>query len=128
MNLLLVSIGGALGAVSRYLIGLMMQKRFPAPIIPVAMLSVNVMGSFGLGLFLGIIYGAIPVNAMQDSIYLVIGVGFFGAFTTFSTFSIETVQLFRELAYKKALLYITITIAGSLLLFISGLWIGSVGR
>ncbi|MGD7044715.1 fluoride efflux transporter CrcB [Jeotgalibacillus proteolyticus] len=125
MNLLLVSVGGALGAVCRYLMGIMLQNKFPSPIIPTAMLSVNLLGSFGLGLFSGMFYGSIPAQPIQDPIYLLIGIGFFGAFTTFSTFSVEAVQLLRDFTYTKALVYISLTIAGSVLMFMLGLWIGS---
>jgi hypothetical protein len=60
MNLLLVGVGGALGAICRYLLGLAIMSRFPKPPFPIAMLIVNVLGSLGLGLFYGSYYGAIP--------------------------------------------------------------------
>ncbi|MDG5471980.1 fluoride efflux transporter CrcB [Jeotgalibacillus sp. ET6] len=125
MNLVLVSIGGGLGAVCRYLMGILLQEKFPSTVIPTAMLSVNLLGSFGLGLFLGFFYGSIPAQPIQDPIYLLFGVGFFGAFTTFSTFSVEAVQLLREHSYTRALVYISLTIAGSVFIFLLGLWIGS---
>lgn len=77
----LVAVGGALGAVGRYAVGeLLASRRFPW-----ATLSVNVLGSFVLGV---ILFG--PVDG---DLTLLVGVGFCGAFTTFSSFSFQTVDL-----------------------------------
>lgn len=120
MNLLLVGIGGATGAVARYLIGAAIMKRNPHPPIPVAMLIVNMIGSFGLGLFFAVLYGQIPLASYDAPFFLLIGIGFFGAFTTFSTFSVEAIQLVEMNLYKKAILYVSFSIVGSLVLFIVG--------
>jgi len=123
MNLLLVCLGGSIGAVCRYLMGLSIQKRFPHPAIPIAMLSVNLLGSLGLGLFLGIVYDRIPLNAYHDPLYLYAGIGFFGAFTTFSTFSIETITLVQQKKLKQACAYFSISILGSIGMFLVGFWV-----
>ena len=83
---LLVGIGGSLGAVSRYLVGTLVQpanERFPFDT-----LTVNVIGSFVLALitFLG----------AGSELVLVIGVGACGAFTTFSSFSVDTLRLWED--------------------------------
>ncbi|GGD02523.1 putative fluoride ion transporter CrcB 1 [Thalassobacillus devorans] len=126
MNMFAVAIGGAFGAVARYLFGLLIMNRFPHPRVPVAMLFVNVLGSFGLGLFFGLIYGEIPEYVYDDTWFLVAGIGFFGAFTTFSTFSVETVELVRKGSYKKVWIYVSLSLLGSLLTFITGLHIGEL--
>src|SRR5690606_22209769 len=115
LNMVFLVAGGALGAMGRYLIGLGIMKRFPSPRIPVAMLTVNIIGSAGLGLFLGHYFRGIPANAYHDALFLFLGTGFFGAFTTYSTFSVETIQLLQEREYKKAFTYITCSLAGSIL-------------
>ncbi len=122
--MLAVAIGGAFGAVARYLLGLLIMKRIPNPPFPVAMLLVNVIGSFGLGLFFGLVYGEIPADAYDDTWFLVTGIGFFGAFTTFSTFSVEIVDLITKSYDNKALIYVVITVTGSLLLFFTGVVLG----
>lgn len=124
MNTLLVCIGGAIGAVLRYLVGLSLMKKFPHPTIPVAMLVVNVIGSFGLGLFFGLAYKEIPVGPSNDPLYLLIGIGFFGAFTTFSTFSIETIQLIKSSQWKKGSVYLVLSIFASIVMFLIGVAIG----
>ncbi|MBU9712307.1 fluoride efflux transporter CrcB [Evansella tamaricis] len=120
MNVLLVGLGGAVGAVARYLLGVGIMKKFPHPPIPIAMLVVNVTGSFGLGIFFAIAYGVIPLASYDAPLFLLIGIGFFGAFTTFSTFSIETIQLINEKLIKKAILYFCLSIFGSIVTFLMG--------
>ncbi|MDQ0339727.1 CrcB protein [Caldalkalibacillus uzonensis] len=120
MNLLLLTLGGAFGAVSRYMVGIVIMRAFPNPPIPVAMVSVNFLGSLGLGCFLGLYFGSIPFDAYAYPLFLLLGVGFFGAFTTFSTFSVEAVQLIRDKQPAKALLYISASILGSIALFLLG--------
>ncbi|PPA70788.1 fluoride efflux transporter CrcB [Jeotgalibacillus proteolyticus] len=124
MNLLWLSIGGAIGAVSRYLIGQAIQNKFPSPSLPFAMIIVNLLGSFGLGLFFSLLYGRLPLNAYEDPLYLFAGIGFFGAFTTFSTFSVEMVQLLRNRSYKKGAVYFFLSILGSIMVFLFGFWGG----
>jgi CrcB protein len=81
-------IAGAFGAVSRYVVDDLVKSRFPGP-FPWGTFVINVTGSFVLGVVTGLaLYhglGPIPKTA--------IGVGFCGAYTTFSTFSYETVHL-----------------------------------
>ncbi|WP_059106101.1 fluoride efflux transporter CrcB [Shouchella shacheensis] len=124
MNILLLSIGGGVGAICRYLLGLAMMKKYPHPPIPIAMLFVNVTGSFGLGLFFGAYFGLIPAHVSDDRWFLGLGVGFFGAFTTFSTFSMEAMHLLRERQNKEAFIYITGSLIGSLIAFAFGYFLG----
>ncbi|MEB1808560.1 MAG: fluoride efflux transporter CrcB [Bacillaceae bacterium] len=127
MNVLILGLGGALGAVSRYLLGLAIMKRKPHPPIPVAMLTVNLLGSFGLGLFFAMAYGMIPLSAAyEEPLFLFLAIGFFGAFTTFSTFSMETIELVRNKHMKKAMVYFSLSIGGSIVAFIIGLSIGQL--
>ncbi len=84
MEAILIGIGGAFGAVLRYTVGQLLRS-WP---FPWATLIVNVLGSFIL---------AVVLLAMSnDAVTLLIGVGFCGAFTTFATFSYQTVELWEE--------------------------------
>lgn len=123
MNVFLLAIGGGLGAILRYLIGKWLMKSFPNPPFPVAMIVVNVIGSFGLGIFLGSYMQTLHVMGNDDLVFLVLGVGFFGAFTTFSTFSVEAQALLQKREWSKVVLYLTLTIIGSILAFILGYYI-----
>lgn len=110
--------GGALGAMCRYGIGLLLMNKYPHPPIPIAMLIVNVVGSLGLGLFLGHYFSSYEAFDLYNApIFLLIGLGFFGAFTTFSTFSVETVLLLRNRQLKKAFLYVFLSIVLSIAFF-----------
>ncbi|WP_227521531.1 MULTISPECIES: fluoride efflux transporter CrcB [Bacillus] len=112
----LIMISGGLGAVARYIAGVWIMKRYPTPIIPIGMLAVNVIGSFFLGVLYGMIYEE-PNVLYQNPYFVTIGIGFLGAFTTFSTFSVEVVQLIKEKLYKKAGLYVAVSVIGSILSF-----------
>jgi len=81
---LLVGIGGAVGASGRYLTGVVLDT-YPSS---VSTLTVNVIGSFVLGL--------LTFTAVGSDFALFVGVGVCGAYTTFSSFSFQTVDLWRR--------------------------------
>ncbi|MFA9556612.1 fluoride efflux transporter CrcB [Evansella sp. AB-rgal1] len=116
----LVMIGGGLGAVGRYLLGVWIKKNTKQRLIPTAMLIVNILGSLGLGLFFQFMYAEIPYGAYEIKSYLFFGIGFFGAFTTFSTFSVETATLMQKKKWGPLFLYIFLSIAGSIFMFLLG--------
>lgn len=88
MNALLVAAGGGLGAAARYLAGLWIVARFGAD-FPWGTFFVNVTGSFVIGIVLVLVErGTLPAEAR-----LFLAVGVCGGYTTFSSFSYETLQL-----------------------------------
>ncbi len=90
---LLVGAGGAIGAILRYTVGqLVVSDRLPK-----ATFAVNVIGTFVLGLV--IFAGA------SSEVFLLVGIGACGAFTTFSSFSVETVELWDDGARVQAVIY-----------------------
>ena len=97
---LLISIGAVLGANARYLVSLWAAGRFGAD-FPYSTLIVNVTGSFALGLLVGLLSGRL---ALPEELRFLIGIGFLGAYTTFSSFSVETMTLLREQSAWYALL------------------------
>jgi CrcB protein len=101
MILLLIALGGAVGSVLRYLIGGAIQ-RSSASGFPVGTMFVNVAGCFLIGVFVRYLLN------MQTSAELraLLVVGFCGGFTTFSTFSFETVGLIEGGEYARAATYI----------------------
>ena len=120
MNILLIALGGGLGAVSRYLLSLLVDKKCKHIKIPLAMLAVNIIGAGGLGLFIGYFYQTLSYNFYTCNIYLCFGVGFFGAYTTFSTFSLEAVGLLQKRDLANFSLYIFLSITGVLVAFSLG--------
>ncbi|MFB4165254.1 fluoride efflux transporter CrcB [Alteribacillus sp. JSM 102045] len=116
-----LTIGGAAGAICRYLLGKFMVKFQSHFTFPIGMLTVNISGALGLGLFFGLTYGEIPLGTYEEPSFALIGIGFFGAFTTFSTFSMETIQLLEQHKYKPLVYYILLSLGGSLVFFLIGL-------
>jgi fluoride exporter len=97
---LAVAAGGALGAMARYAIGLMMAGVWKRE-FPLATFLINVSGSFVLGFF--VVWGA--ERAAIDPLWrLLVATGFLGAYTTFSTFEMETHALTDAGAIGLALL------------------------
>lgn len=97
MTILGLAIGGGLGALARYQLEGLIAPRQQSP-FPLSTLIVNVSGSFLLG---GLVALAIA-GRLPESAPIWGGAGFLGAFTTFSTFTYETVQLIEDRAWKYA--------------------------
>jgi CrcB protein len=87
----LVALFGGAGAIARYALDAAVQRRVPRP-TPFGTITVNVVGSF----VLGVITGLVLHHHLSVEVERVIGVGFCGGLTTFSTASFETVRLLRE--------------------------------
>lgn len=97
-KLLLVGCGGFLGAIARYWLNAWVAERWPGP-VPLGTLSVNVLGCFVLGLFASYL-ATRPGLSPQATLFL--RVGLLGAFTTFSTLGIESVELLEQGNWRAA--------------------------
>ena len=114
-NWMLVALGGALGAVLRFYI----SESMPDADFPWATLSVNLVGS----LLLGAVTAATLSNALSEPQALLLGVGLLGAFTTMSTFSVETITLMEAGRWRLAGTYVVVSaVIGPLLA-----WLGWKG-
>ena len=105
MTVLLVLLGGALGAPARYVLDRWVQSRH-ASVLPWGTLTVNAGGS----LLLGITAGAVAATGGPDWVLVLVGTGFCGALTTFSTFSFETIRLVEERATSAALVNVVASV------------------
>lgn len=115
MNFLLVALGGAIGASLRYSAGLAIGNGAQATF------AVNVIGSLILGGLIGWLISRDPMG--ESALYLFIGVGLLGAFTTFSAFSRETVHFFMSGDPLRALLYAFANVTGAIAGFAVGLYV-----
>ena len=113
-NLILVFIGGGLGSSLRYIISKYLNA---SSLLPYGTFLVNVLGSLILGVVLGY---AIRTNTLNNPSNLILGVGFCGGFTTFSTFSFENYSLIRSGDYLSFSVYFF----GSLILGILAVLVG----
>lgn len=114
--ILAIGAAGFAGAVARYLVGGWVYRVLPAA-FPYGTLAVNVAGS----LLLGILFELTTTRASLDpAVRTVVGIGFLGAFTTFSTFSLETVNLLREGSLGLA----GLNVALNLVLCLGAAWLG----
>ena len=114
----IVMLGGGLGATARFVLSTKITERFGTA-FPYATLSVNVIGSFAMGLLAILLVERLALDPLFK---LGIFVGFLGAFTTFSTFSMDTLNLFEQGHHARAILNMLISVIFSVL----AVWFGVI--
>lgn len=114
-TLSLVALGGAIGASLRYLSGVGFLRLIGPTEFPLAILSVNILGSFLMGVF---VVAAAHRGLTQLSPFVMTGI--LGGFTTFSAFSLETMTLIERGQVGSAMLYVVL----SVVLSVGGLALG----
>ena len=119
MHWLAVAVGGALGAMARYAVSIWVFN-YSSDKFPYATLSVNVLGSFIMGLLFVIIIERAALPAEMRSLLMV---GFLGAFTTFSTFSLDALSLWQNGHFFVALVYVLATVILCLVAINSSIWL-----
>jgi CrcB protein len=117
---LAVAGGGAMGATMRYAVG-RVTARLVGTGFPWATLFVNVVGSFAMGL---LIVWLMSRQQSSEALRAFLAVGVLGAFTTFSTFSLDVVTLFERKAYAAAGGYLAASVAFSIGGLVLGLVVG----
>jgi len=115
-QILAIAAGGAVGSVLRYAVSTGVYSMFGRG-FPYGTLAVNVIGSFLMGLLFVLMVERLDMSAVWRMAVLV---GFLGAFTTFSTFSIETVNLLQGGDFMRAMLNIAISVVFCLV----ATWVG----
>lgn len=116
MPYLVIALGGALGANTRYLVNLLFVRWLGAE-FPYGTLVINITGSLVLGVFLTLA----TERAELDPLWrLFFATGFLGGYTTFSAYSYEAILLLREGAYGPAAMYVVGSVVGGLV----GAWLG----
>ena len=119
MIVLWVALAGGLGAVARFGLDGLVRMRVSAS-FPLGTVVVNVTGSFVLGLVTGLTLA----HAVPEELRLVVGTGFCGGYTTFSTASFETVRLVARRRTGLALLNGFGTLVATVCVSALGLWLG----
>ena len=103
--LFFVGLGSFIGGISRYLLSLFIQNKFLST-FPYGTLVVNITGCF----LIGVIYGFSERGSMNVEWRVFLATGIMGGFTTFSSFSNETVSMLRDAQYWQAFSYIALNV------------------
>ncbi|SIT79129.1 fluoride efflux transporter CrcB [Pontibaca methylaminivorans] len=109
ISLASVALGGAVGAMLRYLAGVAVFRLTGPQDFPLAVMGVNILGSFLMGVF-------VVLAAQRGLTHLgpLVAVGLLGGFTTFSSFSLETITLIERGALFEAMAYVLLSVGLSL--------------
>ena len=126
MQYLYVFLGGGLGAVCRYLTTTAIGVRFGMT-FPFGTLFVNTLGSFLIALVMGFLLTMVKANnLLTEPLRLLLTVGFLGGFTTFSSFSMETLTLLRSGSIVLAISNIAANVVLGLIAAILGLCLATM--
>jgi len=117
-HILLVMIGGAVGAGLRFEVG-RWSLRLMGPGFPWGTLTVNLVGGF----LMGVLAGVVIRHGVNEPLHLLLGVGVLGGFTTFSAFSLDSYVMLQRGDMSALLIYAIASVVGSILLLAAGLWI-----
>ncbi len=117
MSMGAIAAGGALGALTRHFVNAGIASAFKVP-FPLGIMSINILGSFIMGALIALFAARLDVS-QGWRLFLV--VGFLGSFTTFSTFSLDTMTLITKGEWFTAALYV----GGSVVLSIAAVFAGS---
>src|SRR5262245_51196459 len=120
MLIVAIAVGGALGSVARYLLAVGLQRATGSS-FPIGTLAVNVLGSFVIGL---LYVWLIERSGSRPELRGFLIVGVLGGFTTFSSFSMETVTLMMQASYGRAALNVAASVALCLGATVSGVALG----
>ena len=118
-NYLAIALGGAIGSMGRYWITVSLV-RYPPHWLPLGTVSVNVIGSF----IIGMVWAYLQQRNESEFVRLFVAVGLLGGFTTFSTFSLETVYFLSESEWGRALVNVLMNLLGCLLATATGIGLG----
>lgn len=115
---LFVMAGGALGAAMRFQLGRLAIRLF-GPGWPWGTFAANILG----GLLMGVLVGILARTGGGENWRLFVGVGLLGGFTTFSSFSLEAVNMIERGDWSGAAIYVGASAAGAILALFAGLWL-----
>ncbi|TGS47427.1 MULTISPECIES: fluoride efflux transporter CrcB [unclassified Mesorhizobium] len=118
LNLLLVAVGGGIGAGIRHLTS-MGALRLVGPNYPWGTMAINIIGSFAMGLFIAVLVRRGGSNELR----LFVATGILGGFTTFSAFSLDFATLWERGATLPAFGYALASVIGAIIALFLGLWL-----
>jgi CrcB protein len=105
-SILLVGVGGFVGSVARYLVAILFSSQVPS-VFPFATLTVNIVGCFLIGILFAL---SDRGNVLSPEWRILLTTGFCGGFTTFSTFSYESLRLMQDGEYLYLAAYVFVSV------------------
>ncbi|MGB3388860.1 MAG: fluoride efflux transporter CrcB [Pseudaminobacter sp.] len=118
-HLVLVAVGGAIGASLRH-IGNLLALRLLGAAFPWGTMAINIAGSFAMGVFIEFLVRRLGVS---NEMRLFVATGVLGGFTTFSAFSLDFAVLWERGASVPALAYVIVSVIGAILALFLGMWL-----
>jgi len=122
-TLLAVAVGGGLGATLRYILANLGQSWTPSD-FPLGTLIVNIVGCALIGFVTALLIG--PLSQHREFLRILLIVGVLGGFTTFSTFALDTFDLFEDGRIRQAVMYVVLSNVFGILLAWGSFKIGSI--
>jgi len=120
-QMLFIALGGSIGALARFGIAKFVNQ-ISGGVFPLGTMTVNFIGLF----VIGFLYELFEKTLVPSEIRLFLTVGFLGALTTFSTYGMETITLFRNGQYSAAILNIVLSNVVGLVLVVAGIFVARV--
>jgi CrcB protein len=120
LRVLLVFVGGGLGSVVRYAVGLLLARTLGTA-FPLSTLVVNLVGCFAMGTLMQL---ALSGSTLSAELRLALGTGFLGGLTTYSAFNYETTKLGSDGSSGLAVANLLVTLFGCLVAGLLGAWLG----
>jgi len=110
INIILVLFGGAVGSLARYGLSIWTRALWPTSEWPIGTFIANLLGGVLMGLLMGALLGPLKGHVDVERWRLFLGIGVLGGFTTFSSFSLETVFMLERRHYLMALGYAVLSV------------------
>ena len=107
---LFVALAGGLGATVRFIIDAQVRRFTATALIPLGTVFINITGSFALG----IVTGWWAIHTGDPGLKQILGTGFLGGYTTYSTFSVESFQLWNSSTWALGLIYALLSVVAGL--------------
>ena len=122
-NILIVLLGGAVGTLSRYELSTLARNLWPTVEWPIGTFAANLLGGLLMGVLMAMLAGPLKHTVDAERVRLLIGVGFMGGFTTFSTFSLETLFMIERRHYVLAGAYAVLSVVLAVAGVAAGMWL-----
>jgi CrcB protein len=124
IDVMYVGIGGGLGALLRWGVGLGISKRFKGD-FPLGTFVINITGAFVIG-FLSVFFKLHTQGQVEELLHVTILTGILGGYTTFSTMQLDTAKMVHRRQRFKGLVYMVVSVVCGVIAAVIGAWLGGL--